>query len=207
MAKSLITQTFADSAGSARPLQLRFGDAAIVVIRKAQGFALIDLIFVCGIIGVLCSIAIPRFILAKQTAGAASAIGSMRVINSSELTYALTCGGGFYAPSLTTLALLPPGSTEPFIPVSLSAADTVTKSGYIIQLTAAPFPGSPGSCNGVAGGAAGQGYRAGADAIDQGNFRFFATNSNAVIYEDTGPVFATMPENGAPPSATSHMIR
>ncbi len=67
-----------------------------MVIRKAQGFALIDLIFVCGIIGVLCSIAIPRFILAKQSAGAASAIGSMRVINSSELTYALTCGWRFF---------------------------------------------------------------------------------------------------------------
>ena len=46
---------------------------------KAQGFALIDLIFVCGIIGLLCSIALPRLLLAKQSAGAASAIGSMRV--------------------------------------------------------------------------------------------------------------------------------
>jgi type II secretory pathway pseudopilin PulG len=176
-----------------------------VVIRKAQGFALIDLIFVCGIIGVLCSVAIPRFILAKQTAGAASAVGSMRVINSSELTYALTCGGGFYAPSLTTLGMLPPGSNEPFIPVSMSAADTITKSGYIIQLQAVPFPGSPGSCNGVAGGAAGQGYRAGADAVDLSNFRFFATNSNAVIYEDTATLFSAMPEVGGPP--TGHMIR
>jgi type II secretory pathway pseudopilin PulG len=205
MVKSLTIHAFVDFDGSARPLQWRLQDKDIVVIRKAQGFALIDLIFVCGIIGVLCSIAIPRFLLAKQTAGAASAVGSLRVINSSELTYALTCGGGFYAPNLTTLGVLPPGSREPFIPVGMSEANTITKSGYVLQLDAVPFPGSPGSCNGVAGGAAGQGYRAGADAVDMDNRRFFATNSNAVIYEDTAPLFATMPETGGP--ATGHMIR
>ena len=43
-----------------------------MTIRKEQGFALIDLIFVCGIIGLLCSIALPRLLLAKQAAGAAS---------------------------------------------------------------------------------------------------------------------------------------
>src|ERR1700731_1820382 len=83
--------------------------------RQAQGFALIDLIFVCGIIGLLCSIALPRLLLAKQAAGSASAIGSMRTISSAQLTYALTCGNGFYAPSLTPPGPPPPGSHEPFI--------------------------------------------------------------------------------------------
>src|SRR6185312_6467637 len=91
--------------------------------RRAQGFALIDMIFVCGVIGLLCSIALPRLLLAKQAAGAASAIGSMRAINSAELTYALTCGSGFYAPSLTTLGTAPPGSNEPFIGQGLGASD------------------------------------------------------------------------------------
>ncbi len=77
--------------------------------RKAQGFALIDLIFVCGVIGLLASIALPRLLLAKQAAGSASAIGSMRAVNSAELTYALTCGAGFYAPNLSTLGTAPPG--------------------------------------------------------------------------------------------------
>ena len=66
----------------------------ILMNRKPQGFALIDLIFVCGIIGLLASIALPRLTLAKSAAGAASAIGSMRAINSAELTFALTCGAG-----------------------------------------------------------------------------------------------------------------
>src|SRR6202051_1590073 len=91
------------------------GSVHFVRMRQAQGFALIDLIFVCGMIGLLCSIALPRMLLAKQAAGSASAIGSMRAVNSAQLTYALTCGNGFYAPNLSTLGIAPPGSNEPFI--------------------------------------------------------------------------------------------
>jgi type IV pilus assembly protein PilA len=103
---------------------------------KAQGFALIDLIFVCGIIGVLAGIAIPRLTTAKDSANAASAIGSMRVINSGQLTFALSCAGGFYAPNLLTLGTAPPGSTAAFIGGGLGAANTVTKAGYTIQISA-----------------------------------------------------------------------
>ena len=95
----------------------------------------------CGIIGVLCSIALPRLLLAKQAAGSASAIGSMRAINSAELTYALTCGNGFYAPNLTTLGTAPPGSREPFIAAGLGAADVVNKASYTIQLEATAYLG------------------------------------------------------------------
>jgi len=176
-----------------------------VSIRKAQGFALIDLIFVCGIIGLLCSIALPRLLLAKQAAGAASAIGSMRAINSAELTYALTCGNGFYAPNLTTLGLAPAGSRESFITPSLSESNTVTKSGYIIQIEASAYGGAPATCNGLAAGAAAQGFRAAADPAEVGNVRFFATNANSVIFEDVTSLLATMPEVGDPPSG--HPIR
>src|SRR5215510_11306998 len=108
-----------------------------------KGFALIDLIFVCGLIGVLCSIGLPRLLLAKDMAGAASAIGTMRAINSGEISYAITCGGGYYAPNLTTLGQAPPGSSEPFITGGLGAANTVLKSSYLIQLTAMPYAGAP----------------------------------------------------------------
>ena len=62
------------------------------MIRKSDGFALIDVIFCCALISILCSIALPKMLMAKQSAGAASAIGSMRAINSGQLTFALTCG-------------------------------------------------------------------------------------------------------------------
>jgi type II secretory pathway pseudopilin PulG len=173
--------------------------------RSAQGFALIDLIFVCGIIGLLCSIALPRLLLAKQAAGSASAIGSMRAVNSAELTYALTCGNGFYAPNLTTLGTAPPGSNEPFIGGGLGSADVVNKSSYTIQLSATAYAGAPDSCNGLGPGMAGQGYKAAADPNEPVNTRFFAINANGLIFEDNASLWATMPEVGEPP--TGHPLR
>lgn len=172
-----------------------------MTIRKVNGFALIDLIFTIGIIGVLCTVAVPRLLAARQSAGSASAIGSLRAINSGQLTFALTCGGGFYAPNLTTLGAAPGGSTEAFLSPNLTVSDTVTRGGYIIQLSATAFPAAPASCNGLAGGAAGQAFKAAADPADPTtNFRYFATNANGAIFEDTATLFAAMPEVGDPPS-------
>ena len=124
----------------------------------------------------------------------------MRVIDSAQLTYALTCGAGFYAPSLTTLGTAPAGSREAFITPTLGIADTITHSDYIIQMSATPYPGSPGSCNGLGVGLAGQGFSAGADPTEPSNPRFFGTNASNIIYEYTSTLFATMPETGAPPA-------
>src|ERR1700680_3428985 len=129
-----------DTGRSARRLQLEMKEQRLVTIRKTSGFALIDLIFTIGIIGVLCSIALPRLLLAKQSAGAASAIGSLRAINSAQLTFALTCGAGFYAPSLTTLGTLPVGSNAAFLSPSLTSSNAVTISNYVIQMSPTPFP-------------------------------------------------------------------
>jgi type IV pilus assembly protein PilA len=170
-----------------------------VLIRKAQGFALIDLIFVCGIIGLLSSIALPRMMLAQQAAGASAAIGTMRTLSSAQLTFALTCGSGFYSPDLPTLGTPPPGSNEPYITPALSAGATVIRSGYTIQLEGSAYAGSPPTCNGLAAGEAAQGFRAAADAIGTGNVRFFGINSNGVIYEHNAEMFTSMPEVGPPP--------
>jgi hypothetical protein len=138
---------------------------------------------------------------AKAAAGSASAVGSLRAINSAQLTFALTCGNGFYAPNLTTLGRAPAGSREPFIGQGLGAADAVSKAGYIIQVAATPYAGSPASCNALAAGDGGQGYKAGADASAPDSApRYFGSNASGVIWEDSAPMFATMPEIGEPPS-------
>src|SRR4051812_15966618 len=152
---------------------------------RSRGFALLDLIFVCGIIGILASIALPRLTLAKSAAGSASAIGSMRAISSGELTYALTCGSGFYAPNLTTLGRAPVGSRAAFISPDLGATNAVSKAGYVVQVGATPHPGSPASCNGLPAGGAAAAFKAGADPAEPTNPRFFATNANGLIYEHT----------------------
>ena len=169
------------------------------MIRKSDGFALIDILFVCSIMSVLCTIALPRMLLARQSAGSASAIGSMRAINSAQLSFALSCGGGFYAPNLTTLGAPPPASRDAFISPNLGATDTVLHSGYMISVEATPFAGAPDSCNGLAAGAAGQAFRAGADPVETGNPRFFATNANGQIFEHSSTLLSSMPETGQPP--------
>jgi type II secretory pathway pseudopilin PulG len=176
-----------------------------VSIQKAHGFALIDLIFVCGIIGIISSIAVPRMLLARQTASAASAIGTLRTINSAELSYAITCGSGFYSPQLPNLGVPPPGSNEPFISPDLSSAASVTKSNYLIQLSGQAFAGSPASCNGLGAGTASRGYIAAADPLDATNLRFFATNSIAAIWDDTTTMFGTIGEYSDP--ASGHPLR
>jgi hypothetical protein len=173
--------------------------------RNAQGFALIDLIFVCGIIGLLAGIALPRLTLAKSAAGAASAIGSLRAINIAHLTFALTCGAGFYAPNLTTLGIAPPRSNEPFIGGGLGAANTVVKSGYVVTVEATAYAGAPPSCNGLGGGLTAQGFKAAADPADLRNPRHFETNANNAIYEDVLSMHAAMPESGQP--VAGHPIR
>jgi type II secretory pathway pseudopilin PulG len=169
-----------------------------VKIRKASGFALIDLVFVCGIIGLISSIAVPRLVLAKQAAGAASAIGTLRTVSSAQLAFALTCGNGFYAPDLPSLGIPPPGSNDPFIAQDLSAAAVIHKSGYTFRLEGLPFTGAPPTCNGLAGGAASQGYRAAADPLEPDNPRYFGINANSQLYTHTATLYDDMPEVGEP---------
>ena len=176
-------------------------------IRTSNGFALIDLLFVIGIIGVLSAIALPRLLSAKQAAGAASAIGSLRTVSSAQLTFALTCGGGFYSPNLSTLGMAPPGSAEAFISPNLATSDTVIRAGYTIQLQGAPYPGAPASCNGLSGGAAAQGYKAAADPNESENRRYFALNSDGQLYEHNVSMWAIIGETGEPTAGHVEVAR
>src|SRR6516164_10739820 len=89
--------------GPAQALHYEGPEAVSVKSRRsAVGFALIDLLFVCGIISIVSGIALPRLMMVRGNAQAASAMGSLRVIGSGQVTFAITCANGFYAPSLTT---------------------------------------------------------------------------------------------------------
>lgn len=170
--------------------------------RQDAGFALIDLLFVVAIIGVIASTSMPGLLRARASAGVASAVGSLRVINSAQISYAITCGSGFYAPNLTTLGTVPPGAQTGFISDDLGAANIVTKANFQIQVAATPIAGSPAGCSGLGAGQGATGYRAGADSIDPVYNRFFATNASGAIYEANVSLFAAMPEAAAPPFGT-----
>jgi type IV pilus assembly protein PilA len=171
------------------------------VSRGESGFTLIDMLFVISLIGLLSTLAIPGLMRARGAAQSASALGSMKVVNSAQLSFAITCGVGFYSPDLQTLGVKPPAAIEAFLPAEMTTTPTFIKSGYNFSLAGVGIAGAPASCNGLAAGAASSGYALVADPLDIAPpARYFGTNADATIFEDTASFMATMPETGAPPS-------
>ena len=171
------------------------------VARGESGFTLIDMLFVVALIGLLSTLAIPGLMRARGAAQSASALGTMRVVNSAQLSFAITCGLGFYSPDFQTLGVRPPAAVDAFLAPELSASPTFIKSGYNFSMAGVAIPGAPGSCNGLAAGAATSGYALVADPLDPSPpARHFGTNADGTIYEDTASYMATMPETGPPPS-------
>jgi type II secretory pathway pseudopilin PulG len=171
-------------------------------IRQDAGFTLIDMLFVVGLIGLLAALAIPGLMRARGAAQATSAVGSLRIVNSAELSFAITCGLGFYSPDLVTLGLPPPNGAEAYLSPDMSAGFTFEKSGYTFSLAGTPLAGSPASCNGLRAGEASAGYAAIGDPLDAnvGVPKFFGTNADGLIYMDVASLSQTMPEGGSPPS-------
>jgi type II secretory pathway pseudopilin PulG len=171
--------------------------------RGESGFTLIDLLFVISVIGLLSTLAIPGLMRARGAAQSASALGTIKVVNSAQLSFAITCGLGFYSPDFQTLGVRPPNTIEAFLGPEMSGGATFVKSGYLFSMAGTGLAGAPGSCNGLAPGAAASGYAVVADPLDQSPpARFLGSNADGAIYEHTASLMAIMPETGAPAQGT-----
>jgi type II secretory pathway pseudopilin PulG len=171
--------------------------------RGEDGFTLIDLLFTASLICTLCTMALPSLMRARGAAQSASALGTVRVVNSSQLSFAVTCGSGFYAPDFVTLGIAPPNSVTAFLPAELSTGVSFLKQGYSFNMTGTPLPGAPPTCNGKPAGSSAPGYAIIADPLDPiGNPQFYGSNADGTIYLHSATLAGWMPESGPPGAGT-----
>src|SRR5437762_10034203 len=72
-------------------------------MRKQQGFSLIELLIVVSIILIISAMAIPNFLRSRLRANEASAVASLRMINTAAITYSITYPDMGFPAQLTTL--------------------------------------------------------------------------------------------------------
>jgi prepilin-type N-terminal cleavage/methylation domain-containing protein len=140
------------------------------MLDKQQGFSLIELLIVVAIILIIASISIPNLLRSRMAANEASAVGSMRTINTACITYSTVYGIGF--PS----ALSNLGTSGATSSTSADLIDNVlaggAKSGYTFTYVA-----------GTAAGGVVPTYALNAGPISPGQTgqRYFFTDQSGVI--------------------------
>ena len=143
-------------------------------MRKSKGFSLIELLIVVAIILIIAAIAIPNLLRSRIAANEASSVGSLRTLNTSEITYNTTYPNvGF---TCTLSALGPPASGAS---ASSSAAGLVdsnlssgNKSGYTF---------TAGTCNTASSIAVDYQWKATPQSVGTTGQRYFCTDASGVI--------------------------
>src|SRR5437763_5358687 len=96
-------------------------------MRKQQGFSLIELLIVVSFILIISAMAIPNFLRSRLRANEASAVASLRMINTAAITYSITYPDMGFPAQLTTL-----GGANPCSASSTQACliDDILAQGY-----------------------------------------------------------------------------
>jgi type IV pilus assembly protein PilA len=160
-------------------------------MNRQKGFSLIELLIVVAIILIIAAIAIPNLMRSRMAANESSAVGSVRTINTAEVTYSTSFPDTGYALNLTSLG----GTTAACAPGTVATTGaaclidsllsiTQQKSGY--QFVAAGTKSAGSATNNL--------YTASAVPLTigaTGNRGFFSDQSGVIRYTLTGVIPTT----------------
>ena len=153
-------------------------------MRKQKGFSLIELLIVVAIILIIAAIAIPSLLRARMSANEASAVSSLRGINTAEISYNAAYSNLGFATTLSYLggvggtSCVPSTSSGCFIDASLT---TGQKAGYNFTLAVGSSPAVGGTTMSYSAIAA-------PITLDTTGSRYFCSFEDGVVRSSTGAI-------------------
>ena len=144
---------------------------------KQKGFSLIELLIVVAIILIIAAIAIPNLLRSKMAANQASAVASLRTLNTSSVLFYTNYG--IYPSALSNLGPVGSGGT-----VSSTLADMIDST----LASASAAPGKSGYTFTWAGGGTTGAYTINADPVSTstGQIHYFTDQSLVIRSSSSG---------------------
>lgn len=158
---------------------------------RNKGFSLIELLIVVAIILLIAAISVPSYLRSRMSANEASAVASIRTLNTAQVAYRSAYPTVGYAPTLGDLggsggSCFPPGPTSACLIEDTLSTAPYTKSGYIFALS--NVTGTPNSTYTVIGSPV---------TLNYSGTRYFCSDQDTVI-RSSGATLATCDNTVAP---------